>query len=68
MEIWMDLVIVLCGDVIRRNSVLSSLSFNLFVIQDLISVIQSLIELRTSSRESISKEQYIECHQHKYGS
>ena len=48
MEIWIGLVIVLYGDVIRRNSVLSALIFNLFVltyvyffIQDLMSKIQS---------------------------
>ena len=68
--ICIGLVIVLYGDVIRRNSVSSLISnlfvfpicFNLFVfifIQDRMSKIQSLIKSRTSSRELIGKEQYI---------
>jgi len=49
MEIWMRVEMGLCGDVMRRNSVLSSLIFNLLVIiQVLISEIHSPIELRTS--------------------
>ena len=56
----MSLVILARGEVIRRNSVLSSLILSLFIImQDLMSEMHLLTLSRTSLSESISKEEYI---------